>query len=64
MKKNTLFLYYIKMKKSVSPIAYKKLLLIGDSKTGKTSLVKKMMNQNISEEYSKTEGTLINNNRY
>ena len=52
------------MKKSVSPIANKKLLLIGDSKTGKTSLVKKMMNQNISEEYSKTEGTLINNNRY
>ena len=52
------------MKKSGAPIVYKKLLLLGDSKTGKTSLVKKMMNQNISEEYSKTEGTLINNNRY
>lgn len=62
---NYIILYNIKMKKSVSPIAYKKLLLIGDSKTGKTSLVKKMMNQNISEEYAKTEGIYyLITNRY
>ena len=46
------------MKKNATPVAYKKLLLIGDTKTGKTSLVKKMMNQNFVEENSKTEGIL------
>ena len=36
-------------------IAYKKLLLIGDSKVGKTCFIKKMQYGNFIDEYSKTE---------
>ena len=36
-------------------IAYKKLLLIGDSKVGKTCFIKKMQYGNFIAEYAKTE---------
>lgn len=47
-------------------IAYKKLLLIGDSNVGKTCFIKKMQYGNFIAEYSKTESNpylIINSNR-
>ena len=40
-------------------IAYKKLLLIGDSKVGKTCFIKKMQFGNFIAEYAKTESIFI-----